>query len=101
MQLGTTLQRLALLASVAHALAACGQRAEQAATPAPQAVTTAETPAAATPEPAKPAPKPKTCEACRDRQCRDHEGSGVDVVQGCFERVVETFGAKPDPNFNE
>jgi cysteine-rich repeat protein len=40
------------------------------------------------------------CSACRTQYCRDYQGSGLDVVAGCFEKVNGDLGADPaDPNF--
>ena len=79
----------------AIAWAGCAGREQDvqppAAAPAAQAIATQASP---------PAPPPKSCEACRNRYCRDYRGEGVDLVAGCFEKVDRAHGALPDPAFN-
>lgn len=51
---------------------------------------------------AQPLPPPATpaCTQCRNAQCRNYQGSGLDVVGGCFEKVNPALGANPaDPTF--
>ena len=40
------------------------------------------------------------CTACRDENCRDYQGSGIDFVAGCFDSVdVNNGAAASDPSF--
>ncbi len=41
-----------------------------------------------------------TCTPCRDTYCRDYEGSGIDLVAGCFEAIQAGNDIpEPDPLF--
>jgi hypothetical protein len=87
--------RVELFVLCAFAWVSCGPRTQEEqsarAAPAVQAVAT---------QAAQPVPPPKSCEACRNRYCRDYRGEGVDLVAGCFEHVDRAKGAVADPAFN-
>lgn len=50
---------------------------------------------------AAPQPRAEACQSCRERECSNYAGSGMDVVKGCTQAVDEKFADKTDSTFIE